>query len=129
MGIEIEGRIDKMKRKSPRLEERDKVTVTVLSAPDAPMIEHKKFHCWTYDLSEGGLKFKVHSNVPIGVIVGVEVLFLSDGGVFEHIGKVGWEREFDEDGLTARELGIKFTETVGGESKAAEWKAAINSRL
>ncbi len=117
------------KRKSPRLEERDKVTVTVLSSPDAPEIEHKKFHCWTQDLSDGGLKFKAHSHVPIGASVRVEVLFLSNGAVFRHIGKVMWEQEFDEEGLMASELGIKFTKTIGGDDQLESWKTAIKSRL
>jgi hypothetical protein len=117
------------KRRLPRLEECDKVTVTVLSSPNAPQIEHKKFHCWTQDLSEGGLKFKAHSYVPIGTTVNVEVLFLSDSVVFRHLGRVVWEREVNEEGLLVSELGVKFTKIIGGEDQLESWKEAIKSKL
>jgi len=123
------GGINIKKRQSPRFEERDKITVTVLSSPDSPEIEHKKFHCWTQDLSESGLKFKAHSHVPIGSLVNVEILFLSDGEVFRHVGKVMWEQEFDDNGVMTSELGIKFTKMLGDGNQLESWKAAIKNRL
>ena len=114
------------KRNSPRLEERSKVTVTVLSSPEAPEIERKSFYCWTHDLSEGGLKFTVHTHVPIGAVLKLEVVFIKGSkDVFRHIGRVMWEQEFEEEGVISNWLGVKFTETLGGEERIAEWASII----
>ena len=118
------------KRETPRLEERNKVTVTVLSSPEAPEIERKNFHCWTRDLSVGGLKFTVHSHVPIGAVLKLEVSFMTEGGeAFRHIGKVMWEQEFEEDGIISSWLGVKFTETLGGDARLKDWERIINDKL
>ncbi len=118
------------KRKSPRIEERNKVTITVLSSPEAPEIERKTFYCWTHDLSEGGLKFTVHSRVPIGAVLKLEVVFIKGSQtVFRHIGRVMWEQEFEENDIISNWLGVKFTETLGGEERLAEWKQIIREKL
>ncbi len=106
------------------------MTVTVLSSPEAPEIERKSFYCLTHDLSVGGLKFAVHSHVPVGAVLKLEVVFQdnSEGG-FQHIGRVMWEQEFDENGIISSWLGVKFTETLGGKARLMEWERVIEEKL
>ena len=117
------------KRQFERLKERNRVTVTVLSAPEAPEIERKSFYCWTNDLSVAGLKFCVHTHVPMGAILKLEVAFGEPTEVFRHIGQVMWEQEFDEDGILSSWLGVKFTETLGGEPWIECWAEILKSKL
>ena len=117
------------KRQFDRVEERNHVTVTVISAPEAPEIEHKSFYCWTQDLSVGGLKFCVHTHVPTGAILKLEVTFEDPEEDFRHIGQVMWEQEFDEDGILSSWLGVKFTETLGGDPRLACWRTILEEKL
>jgi hypothetical protein len=117
------------KRKHDRLEERNRVTVTVLSAPEAPEIERRSFYCWTHDLSVGGLKFCVHTHVPMGAILKLEVAFKEPAEEFRHIGQVMWEQEFDEDGILSSWLGVQFTETLGGEPRLEYWAHILEEKL
>ena len=117
------------KREFDRLEERNRVTVTVLSAPEAPEIERKSFYCWTHDLSVGGLKFCVHTHVPMGAILKLEVVFTDPNEIFRHIGQVMWEQEFEEEGILSSWLGVKFTETLGGDVRLASWTGILESKL
>ncbi len=117
------------KRKFDRVEERNRVTVTVLSAPEAPEIERKSFYCWTQDLSVGGLKFCVHTHVPMGAILKLEVTFEGPEEAFRHIGQVMWEQEFDEQGILSSWLGVQFTETLGGEPRLACWRTILEEKL
>ncbi len=116
-------------RVHPRLEERNRVTVTVLSSPEAPEIERKSFYCWTHDLSVGGLKFCVHSHVPMGAILKLEVVFTEPIEIFRHIGQVMWEQEFEEEGILSSWLGVKFTETLGGDIRHSVWSDILESKL
>lgn len=130
MSTEMQNASNAEKRETPRLEEKNRVTVTVLSSPEAPEIERKSFYCWTHDLSEGGLKFAVHSHVPIGAVLKLEVAFIKGAReVFRHIGRVMWEQEFDDEGVVSSWLGVKFTETLGGKERLSEWASVISDRL
>ena len=129
MAPEIEEAAGSEKRAHDRVEERNRVTVTVLSAPEAPEIERKSFYCWTHDLSVGGLKFCVHSHVPMGAILKLEVVFTEPHEVFRHIGQVMWEQEFEEEGILSSWLGVKFTETLGGDTRLASWASILESKL
>jgi hypothetical protein len=129
MAIETQDAVGTEKRVHDRLEERNRVTVTVLSAPEAPEIERKSFYCWTHDLSVGGLKFCVHSHVPMGAILKLEVTFTEPRETFRHLGQVMWEQEFEEEGILSSWLGVKFTETLGGDPRLASWASILESKL
>ena len=116
-------------RQFKRLEERNRVTVTVLSAPEAPDIERKSFYCWTHDLSAGGLKFCVHSHVPMGATLKLEVAFKEPRETFLHIGQVMWEQEYEEDGILSSWLGVKFSETAGGDARSELWVSTLEAKL
>jgi hypothetical protein len=116
------------RRVHPRFEERSRVTVSVLSAPDAPHIESRSYYCWTRDLSAGGMRFCVHSRVPIGAILKLEVLFDDRREVFRHIGKVMWAQEFNDDGVISNWLGVQITETLGGDARFGIWKVCLEGK-
>lgn len=113
------------RREHPRFEERNRVTVTVLSAPDVPQIESHSYFCWTRDLSAGGMRFCVHSRVPVGAILKLEVMFDTPHEIFHHIGKVMWAQEFAEGGVSSSWLGVQITETLGGEDRSAVWTFCV----
>lgn len=116
------------RRQYPRFEERNRVMVTVLSAPDAPHIESRSYYCWTRDLSACGMRFCVHSRVPVGAILKLEVLFDDPRENFRHIGKVMWEQEFNDDGVVSNWLGVQITETLGGDLNFSSWKLRIEEK-
>ncbi len=99
------------RRQYMRFEDRRRVTVTVLSAPDSPQIESRNYFCLTRDLSAGGLRFCVHSRVPVGTILKLEIMFD--------------EQEFIDTDVTSNWLGVQITETLGGESRSARWKVCV----
>ncbi len=117
------------KREHPRVEEKNRVTVTVLQAPEAPQLEHCRFYCWTHDLSQGGLKFCVHSAVPIGALLKLEIAFQDPDAHFVHFGRVMWAQPFDEEGIVSIWLGVKFSETVGGPDRQALWAELVDRKL
>ncbi len=129
MTTEVQEAAGTDKREFDRLEERNRVTVTVLSAPEAPEIERKSFYCWTHDLSVGGIRFCVHTHVPMGAILKLEVVFTEPHEIFRHIGQVMWEQEFEEEGILSSWLGVKFTETLGGEPRMGAWAGIFHSKL
>ena len=117
MTTEVQEATGTEKREHNRLEERNRVTVTVISAPEAPEIERKSFFCWTHDLSVGGLKFCVHTHVPMGALLKLEVVFADPPEEFRHIGQVMWEQEFEEEGV------------LGGEPRLASSAHILQSKL
>ncbi len=116
------------RRQHPRFEERSRVTVTVLSAPAVPQIESRSYFCWTRDLSAMGMRFCVHSRVPMGAILKLEVAFDDPREIFRHIGKVMWEQEFNDDGVISNWLGVQITETLGGNARSVAWKFCIEQK-
>lgn len=113
------------RRLYPRFEERSRVMVTVLSAPEAPQIESRSYYCWTRDLSVAGMRFCVNSRVPVAAILKLEVLFDEPREIFRHIGKVMWTQEFNDDGIISNWLGVHITETLGGDARLATWMVCI----
>lgn len=115
------------RRRWPRVEERSRIAVTVVSAPEAPHIESNCYYCWTQDISAGGLRFLVHSSVPLGAILKLQVIFEQpETATFVHIGKVVWEQEFKDNGVQSSWLGVELTETLGGEDHIKQWRRIID---
>ena len=56
---------ERERRQDPRVSAEDGVAITVLASPDAPALEGRTFFCVTRDLSVGGLRFCVHTEVPL----------------------------------------------------------------
>jgi hypothetical protein len=117
------------KRQHPRFEEKNRVTVTVLQALEAPHLERRCFHCWTHDLSLSGLKFCVHSAVPIRALLKLEIAFTEPNVTFVHLARVVWEQEFEDNGIVSIWLGVKFTETVSNSTTGMLWADVVGTKL
>ncbi len=117
------------KREHPRFEEKNRVTVTVLQAPEAPHLEHRCFYCWTHDLSVTGLKFCVHSAVPIRALLKLEIAFAEPNVTFVHLGRVMWEQKFEEEGIASIWLGVKFVDMTGDVERATLWTDLITQKI
>ncbi|MFU8779389.1 MAG: PilZ domain-containing protein [Kiritimatiellia bacterium] len=113
-------------RREPRIAVRTPIRLTVLSAPNIPAIEGRCYDCWTDDLSWRGVRFRVHTRVPLAAILKMDIELLDRGdGSFLHMGRVAWEQEFEEDGLISRWLGVEITETIGDEDCIRRWRQLI----
>jgi hypothetical protein len=123
------GTMSEEQRAHPRADGRKRVSVTVLSAPEVPRLEHHTFHCWTADLSAGGLRFCVHSNVPVGARLKLEITLDGDGTSFQHIARVMWRQQFEEETVVSNWLGIKILETLGGSAKTDQWQQLVAEQL
>lgn len=119
----------KNRRTDPRFEDRSRVTVTVLSAPDAPLVESHHYFCWMRDLSVTGMRFCVHSRVPVDAILKLEVTFEDPREQFLHIGIVMWEKEFVDEGIVSNWIGVKITETDGGTARFNVWKDCVEKNV
>ncbi len=114
------------RRRWQRVAARSRVSVMVVSAPELPNLEGKRYYCWTDDISAGGLRFRVHSKVPLAAILKLDIQ-LDDvpQGSFMHMGRVAWEQEFEDHGVVSRWLGVEITETLGGEDRFRRWQSLI----
>ncbi len=116
------------RRLHPRTMCRNRVAVTVISAPEAPQIESRTYYCWTHDLSASGLRFSVHTKVPVGAILKLEIIFDTPREVFRHIGKVVWQQACCDEGVMSSMLGVHITETLGGDVRFSFWRHCIEYR-
>jgi len=115
------------RRRWPRISRRNRISLTILSAPEAPVLEGRRYYCWTEDLSIGGVRFQVHSRVPLASLLKMDIkLEDSADGSFVHVGRVAWEQEFEDNGLVSRWLGVEITETLGGEEREHRWHQMIS---
>jgi hypothetical protein len=115
------------RRVHPRVTEEDKVTVTILASPDSLDLEGRTFFCSTRDISAGGLRFCVHSDVPVEAMLELRVELVSPVDVFTHVGRVVWEKEMEEDGFFAHYIGVQFVETK--ESRQMAWRTMVSRKL
>ncbi|MDA0323329.1 MAG: PilZ domain-containing protein [Verrucomicrobia bacterium] len=115
------------RRWHPRVPEEDKVTVTILASPDSLDLEGRTFFCSTRDISAGGLRFCVHSDVPVDAKLELRVELASPVDVFTHVGRVVWEKELEEDGFFAHYIGVQFVETK--ENRQLAWRSMVSKKL
>jgi len=103
-------------RAHPRLESRDSVVITVLSAPDAPSLEHHQFFCSAKDLSVAGIRFCVHTEVPVGALLELRVDLAAPPDVFRHVGRVIWTQDVEEDLVLSHLIGVAIDKPLGGRT-------------
>ena len=114
-------------RSEPRVIESVPIAVTVLSSPKLPEIEHRTFPCATHDLSVRGLNFALHSALPIGAVIHVEVALTAPADTFRHRGRVVWTHHTQKDIVLSYRSGIRITETL--DHRTADWAEAVERRL
>ena len=117
------------RRRWPRLEERKHTNIVVVSAPFAPMLEGRRYCCFTEDLSVGGVRFCLDSDIPLSSILRMDIeMDGPDGGVIQHMGRVAWEQEFENGANGARWLGVEIIETLGGVESLQHWQRVASGR-
>ncbi|MFT5473179.1 MAG: hypothetical protein ACI856_001506 [Kiritimatiellia bacterium] len=113
------------KRQFQRLNEENRVAVTVVSAQNAPEIENQTYFCPTEDLSMGGLKLNVPVQIPSGSRIELRVAIMKPLRSFMHTGEVRWSKQID--GRFPYAIGIKFMKLEG--SNRALWQDAITRKI
>jgi c-di-GMP-binding flagellar brake protein YcgR len=113
------------RRIHPRIRERNSVAVRVVSAPDTPSLVQKVFFCTTEDLSAGGMRFNVHTAVPVNSHLELRVAVKNPTGAYKHVGRVVWVKEMD--GTQPYAVGVQFTDTPA--TTLAAWKEFVALKL
>ena len=113
------------RRTNKRVKGKNSVAVKILASKDAPGLVGKTFFCSTDDISSEGLRFCVHTLVPVGSMLELRVAFSIPPRAFTHIGRVVWEKEVD--GSNPFAIGVKFTETARAEM--LNWKDLVSVRI
>jgi c-di-GMP-binding flagellar brake protein YcgR len=115
------------RRQDPRVSAEDRVVVMVLAASDAPTLEGKTFFCVTRDLSVGGLRFGVHTEVPLGSMLELRVEVSDANESYVHDGKVAWVGEVEIEGIREYLLGVRFVRTR--DNRETKWRSLVDARL
>lgn len=100
----------KERRKQTRLQDRNEVQVTILSAPQAPDLENTSLACATEDVSSSGLRLCLDHELPRGATLELKVSCSEPTGTFWHIGRAAWVKPLDGD-KGSYTVGVKFTTT------------------
>ena len=69
----------------------------------------------------------VHSQIPIGTMVRLHVVFTEPAAEFEHAARVAWSRVNDEDVLQTYAVGVEFCGTRG--QKNHTWSDLLEARM
>ena len=115
------------RRDSARHGERGQVAVTVLSSPLAPDLEMETFYCSIADVSDGGLGFDVHTEVPCGAVLQLKVQLLEPVEEFLHRGTVVRCADSWRDLVLSCRIGVRLAN--GSEDTQRAWVEAITRRL
>ncbi|MFH0879219.1 MAG: PilZ domain-containing protein, partial [Lentisphaerota bacterium] len=87
--------------------------------------QNKTFFCSTDDLSVGGLRFCVHTHVPVGAKLELNVALTNPVASFKHVGRVVWVREVQQENPFA--VGVQFTESA--PEVLLKWKGLMERKI
>ncbi len=113
------------KRLHQRLEEENRVAVTVVQAQNAPELDNQTFFCPTGDISVGGLRLSVPAQIPSGSKIELRVAILKPLRSFLLQGEIRWSRATE--GRFPYSVGIRF-QNLEGPNRAL-WQDAVNRKL
>ena len=116
------------RREHERTPQKGYISVTVVEAPDAPLLEGVVFRCTTRDLSSSGLKMVVHSRVPEDSKLILRVEFVDPVAVFEHAAKVTWCAEQSHDIVRSYAVGMRFVGTKR-ERGQEDWEEMLRAHM
>jgi len=98
------------RRAKPRLQEEHRAEVKILSSPDKPELELRRFACKTTDISATGLRLVLPVPLSVGSRLEIQVTMEHPPRIFWHVGRVVWAKPVAPDSSTYM-IGIQFTET------------------
>jgi hypothetical protein len=111
------------RRRAPRLEDENEITITVLSGCQNPPKE-KVFYNRSKDISVSGAKIQAHLFLPVDTLLMIEMSLKTVRQMITVIGKVKWIKIIYED--ESYEAGVEFVNTSGEAIKKLEdyisWK-------
>ena len=113
------------RRAHPRLRERDSVAVKILASDVTPELVGRTFFCSTDDLSIEGLRFCVHTEVPLDAVLELRVAMQEPAAVFTHIGTVVYVKRVENENPFA--IGVHITETKEGQ--LGDWVTTLTRKL
>ena len=99
------------RRREPRVHEEAAITVKVQSAPQARNLEGKMLQANLTDVSLGGIQMRVDTEIPIGSLLELEVVFHDSPRKYKHMGNVVWKIFKTYDGVKQKawhNIGIAF---------------------
>jgi hypothetical protein len=96
------------RRKAPRLQEENEVTITVVSAGD-DIPQETVIHNRSKDISVSGARIQAHLYLPVDTLVMLEMTLSTVRQMITVIGKVKWIKIIYED--EAYEAGVEFVNT------------------
>ena len=112
------------RRRSPRLKQKNRAYVTVLSSPDDKNLENKTYSCSTEDVSAGGIRLSLPAALPVGSNMEMRVVSKKPVKTFWHVGRVVWSGRGRDGNI---DVGIEFTQTP--ESTLKLWQELIREKL
>jgi hypothetical protein len=111
------------RRKAPRLEDENEITITVLSGGQSPPKE-KVIYNRSKDISVSGARIQAHLFLPVDTLLMIEMTLKTVRQMITVIGKVKWIKIIYED--ESYEAGVEFVNTPADAIKKLEdyisWK-------
>jgi hypothetical protein len=113
-------------RKSPHIQEKADVTVTVQSSPEAPELEDRVFSCYSSDVSLEGIKMRIDTDIPCDAILVLEIFFSNSPERHLQMGYVIWCDGCVEESLEGDwyNIGIRFDQVTN--PKFSPWREAVS---
>lgn len=107
-GIKEECSVMEERRKAPRLEDENEITITVLSGGQHPPKE-KVIYNRSKDISVSGARIQAHLFLPVDTLLMIEMTLKTVHQMITVIGKVKWIKIIYED--ESYEAGVEFVNT------------------
>ena len=111
------------KRRAPRLQEENEVTITVVSG-EGNLPEETVIHNRSKDISVSGARIQAHLYLPVDTLLMIEMTLSTVRQMIKIIGKVKWIKIIYED--ESYEAGVEFVNTPSGAIKKLQdyisWK-------
>lgn len=80
------------RRREPRVNVDGKITVKIHAAPELRNLEGQIFPSHATDVSFGGLQIHLEIDIPIGTLLGLEIVLADSPMKYWHLGKVMWKK-------------------------------------
>ena len=112
------------RRAEARLDERHKVSLTVLSCPGEPSLKGRTFTGYTRNVSAGGLLFYARRPLPVGTAVALRVEFVRPHEVALREGRVLWGQT--PSGRQRVIVGVRFMDS--SRDTVLAWKRLLAKR-
>jgi len=99
------------RRRETRVNVDTEITVRIYAAPELRDLEGQVFSSHTTDVSFGGLQMRLANDIPIGTLLGLEIVFEDSLMKYLHLGKVMWKKYSpakDKKQIPYYKIGIMF---------------------